>query len=61
MTKKLISLRLEENTFKLLDKISSESHRSRSNVIEVLILKEAEDKSLAIFPHQKNKLKERQS
>jgi predicted transcriptional regulator len=49
MTKKMISLRLDEQVLKKLDEIALESHRSRTNTLEVLILKEANEKALKMF------------
>lgn len=51
--KKMAAFRLEESTIKLLDTIARESCRSRANVVEVLILKEAKERSLSLFKETK--------
>ena len=49
MSRISVTFRLDKEVLRLLDRISQESRRSRANVLEVLILKEARQRTLSIF------------
>lgn len=49
-----VTFRLDREVLRLLDRISQESRRSRANVLEVLILKEARQRTLSIFRARKD-------